>query len=268
MPATPGSWVVAEPPAPVPGLGLRDRSLIVTGAAGGIGGALVRLAIANGMRVLAVDVAADRLAALAADLGDPMSLAILADDLADVAAAGRIVAEADRRLGRVDGLVHAAAMLRRQSDITAVGPDGDIQVDVNQRATWFLARDAAEAMRRQGGGGSIVLVASAGAFTGGLGGSWVYAATKGAVVTMVRGFARTYAPDGIRVNAISPGTTNTDMLTRDLSPERLEAVKALVPLKRVAEPEEVATAALFLLSDWASYVAGVTLDVDGAWLTR
>lgn len=87
-------------------------------------------------------------------------------------------------------------------------------------------------------------------------------------MTMVRGFARTYAPYGIRVNAISPGTTNTEMLTKDLPKEQLDAVNALVPLKRIAEPEEMASVALFLLSDWASYVAGVTLDVDGAWLTR
>lgn len=79
------------------------------------------------------------------------------------------------------------------------------------RGSWFLVREVAETLRRQGHGGSIVMFASAGAFTGGLGGSWVYSSTKGTVVTMVRGFARTYAPHGIRVNAISPGTTNTEM---------------------------------------------------------
>jgi 3-oxoacyl-[acyl-carrier protein] reductase len=152
------------------------------------------------------------------------------------------------------------------TDITEA--DWDIQVDVNQRGSWFLVREVAEALRRQGNGGSIVMVASAGAFTGGLGGSWVYASTKGAVVTMVRGFARTYAPHGIRVNAISPGTTNTEMLTKDLPQERLDAINAMVPMRRIAEPAEMASVALFLLSDWASYVAGVTLDVDGAWLTR
>ena len=85
---------------------------------------------------------------------------------------------------------------------------------------------------------------------------------------MVRGFARTYAPHGIRVNAVSPGTTNTPMLTRDLPKERLDAINAMVPMGRIAEPSEMASVGLFLLSDWASYVSGVTLDVDGAWLTR
>jgi 3-oxoacyl-[acyl-carrier protein] reductase len=249
--------------------GLAGRTIIVTGAAGGIGGATVRMAVENGMNVLAVDVAGEKLGSFVA--GSPHAEAIAAHvaDLTDTAVMPEIVRAAVERFGRVDGLVHAAGILRRQMEITDITEaDWDIQVDVNQRGSWFLVREVAEALRRQGNGGSIVMVASAGAFTGGLGGSWVYASTKGAVVTMVRGFARTYAPHGIRVNAISPGTTNTEMLTKDLPQERLDAINAMVPMRRIAEPAEMASVALFLLSDWASYVAGVTLDVDGAWLTR
>lgn len=250
-------------------LGLTGRTIIVTGAAGGIGGAVVRLAVANGMNVLAVDIARERLEAGMAGVSNPAAVAVHVADLADTAAIPAIVEAAVARFGRVDGLVHAAAVLKRQMEITEITEaDWDLQVDVNQRGTWFLVREVAETLRAQGGGGSIVLFASVGAYTGGLGGSWIYAATKGAVVTMVRGFARTYAPHAIRVNAISPGTTNTEMLTKDLPPERLDAINAMVPLKRIAEPGEMASVALFLLSDWASYVAGVTLDVDGAWLTR
>ena len=250
-------------------LGLAGRSIIVTGAAGGIGSAVVRMAVDNGMNVLAVDVAADRLEVVVSEIGRPDAVAAHSADMGVTAAIPGIIEAAVKRFGRVDGLVHAAARLKRQMDINEITEaDWDAQVDVNQRGTWFLVREFAETLRGQGSGGSIVLFASVGAYTGGLGGSWVYAATKGAVVTMVRGFARTYAPNGIRVNGISPGTTNTEMLTRDLPPERLEAINAMVPLKRVAEPGEMASVALFLLSDWASYVAGVTLDVDGAWLTR
>lgn len=250
-------------------LGLAGRTIIVTGAAGGIGGATVHMAIEQGMQVLAVDVARGRLDDLAATVGRPEALATHVADLADTTAIPGIVTAATERFGTLHGLVHAAAILRRQMDINEITEaDWDAQVDVNQRGTWFLVREVAEALRQEARGGSIVMVASAGAFTGGLGGSWVYAGTKGAVVTMVRGFGRTYAPDGIRVNAISPGTTNTDMLTRDLPKERLDAINAMVPLHRIAEPSEMASVALFLLSDWASYVAGVTLDVDGAWLTR
>lgn len=249
--------------------GLAGRTIIVTGAAGGIGGATARMAVDNGMNVLAVDVAADRLHSFVADSPRAGAIAAHVADLARTDAIPGIVRAAVDRFGRIDGLVHAAAVLRRQLDISEITEtDWDAQVDVNQRGSWFLVREVAETLRRMERPGAIVMVASAGAFTGGLGGSWVYASTKGAVVSMVRGFARTYAPLGIRVNAISPGTTNTEMLTRNLPQQRLDAVKALVPLGRIAEPEEMASVALFLLSDWASYVAGVTLDVDGAWLTR
>jgi NAD(P)-dependent dehydrogenase (short-subunit alcohol dehydrogenase family) len=250
-------------------LGLAGRTIIVTGAAGGIGGATARMAVENGMNVLAVDVARDRLEAFVAGSSRPDAIAAHVTDLADTAAIPGIVQAAVDRFGRIHGLVHAAAILRRQMEITEITEaDWDVQVDVNQRGSWFLVREVAETLRGQGDGGSIVMFASAGAFTGGLGGSWVYSSTKGAVVTMVRGFARTYAPHGIRINAISPGTTNTEMLTKDLPRERLDAINAMVPMKRVAEPEEMASVALFLLSDWASYVAGVTLDVDGAMMTR
>ena len=255
--------------APAPALGLEGRVVIVTGAAGGIGGAAATLALANGMRVLAVDIVAARLASFVAASGGGDAIAAHVADLGDSAQIPGIVAAAVERFGRVDALVHAAALMVREFDIEKIDDEHwDRQYRINERGSWYLVRDVAETMRRQGGGGSIVMFASAGAFTGGLGGSWVYSATKGAIITMVRGFAKTYAPHGIRVNAISPGTTNTGMFTDGVPPERIAQINEMVPLRRVAEPSEQASAALFLVSDWASYVSGVTLDVDGAWLTR
>jgi NAD(P)-dependent dehydrogenase (short-subunit alcohol dehydrogenase family) len=255
--------------APAPALGLEGASIIVTGAAGGIGGAAAMLAARNGMKVLAVDVAAERLHAFVAAAGAGDSMAAHVADIGDSAAIPGIVRAAVDRFGRVDALIHAAALMLREFDIEQIDDDHwDRQYAVNERGTWYLVRDVAEAMRRQGGGGSIVMFAAVSAFTGGLSGSWVYSATKGAIITMVRGFAKAYAPYGIRVNAVSPGTTNTAMFTAGVPQERLDAINAMVPLRRVAEPSEAATAALFLVSDWASYVSGVTLDVDGAWLSR
>ena len=254
---------------PVPALGLEGRVVIVTGAAGGIGGATARLAVQNGMRVLAVDIAAERLGSYVAacNAGDAMVAHVA--DIADTTAIPGIVRAAVDRFGRVDALVHAAAILKRQFDIESITEaDWNAQVNVNQRGAWFLVREVAETLRRQDGGGSIVMFASPGALNGGLAGSLVYSVTKGAVMTMVRGFARTYAQHGIRVNAISPGATNTEMFSRDVPQERIDAIRALVPFGRIAEPEEMGTAALFLVSDWASYLSGVTLDVDGAMMTR
>ncbi len=160
--------------AAVPVLVLEGRTPIVTGAAGCIGGATARLAVANGMCVLAVDVVADRLAAFVAGVGAGDSIAAHVADLGDPEAIPGVVRAATDHFGRVDGLVHAAAILKRQVDFEKItAADWDVQVDINQRGRWFLVREVAETIRRQGGGGWIVMIASAGAFTGGLGGSWV-----------------------------------------------------------------------------------------------
>ena len=107
-------------------------------------------------------------------------------------------------------------------------------------------------MRAQGNGGRIVNFASQGWSTGGFGGSVVYAASKGGVVSMSRGLARTWAPDGITVNTVSPGAADTPMMREGLTEEALEAFISTVPLGRMAEPDEVASAVIFLASDHAS----------------
>lgn len=160
--------------------GLLGRTIIVTGAAGGIGGATARMAAENGMNVLAVDVARDRLDAFVAESGHPDKIAAHVADLAETTAIPGIVRAAVDRFGRIDGLVHAAAVLRRQLEIAEITEaDWDAQVDVNQRGSWFLVREVAEELRRLERSGAIVMVASAGAYTGGLGGSWATRPPRG-----------------------------------------------------------------------------------------
>lgn len=252
------------------GSGLPERRLVVTGAASGIGAAMVRAAVTAGCSVLAIDLNGDGLERTTCDARGPGRVSPHVCDLAAPNTPSDVVAACIREFDGIDGLFHAAAVLRRQYDITSVGVDDfDFQVNVNQRASWFLTRDICEHFRSAGRGGSIVLLSSLGAYTGGLGGSWVYAQTKGAVLVMVRSFARQYAADKIRVNGISPGTVDTPMFSCDLEEGQLDdIVNRLVPLKRVADPLELANAGLFLLSDYASYVTGVTLDVDGGWNCR
>ena len=144
--------------------------------------------------------------------------------------------------------------------------DWDFQVDTNLKATFFLCRAAATAMREQGDGGRIIAFTSQGWWTGGFGGSVVYCASKGGIVSMVRGLARTFGPDQITVNAVSPGQINTPMLTTDLDPELYQQLTDATPLGRVAEPEEMAGTVVFLASNHASFISGATINVSGAML--
>jgi NAD(P)-dependent dehydrogenase (short-subunit alcohol dehydrogenase family) len=158
-------------------------------------------------------------------------------------------------------------VLRRRNDLEEVTEeDWDVQLDTNLKAGFFLNRAAARIMREQGRGGRIVNFTSQGWWTGGFGGSVVYSASKGGIVSMTRGLARTFAPDGITVNAVSPGAVDTPMLRGGLSDEQLAAHVAAVPMGRMASPEELAGTVVFLASRHASYITGATINVSGGWL--
>lgn len=245
--------------------GVADQPVIVTGAAGGIGRAVAHLLADHRARLCLVDLDGDALEALRADLPYPDRHVVEPVDLRVVAAFDPLVERAERSLGGpLWGLVSVAAVLRRRAEVTEVTEaDWDAQHDVNLKASFFLARAAAEAMRRGGRGGRVVCFSSQGWWTGGFGGSVAYSASKGGVVSMVRGLARTYGPDAICVNVIAPGLVNTSMLLDDLSDDVLEQLTDATPLGRVAEPAEVATMVAFLLSEHASYVTGATLNVSG-----
>ena len=114
--------------------------------------------------------------------------------------------------------------------------------------------------------GSIVNFTSQGWWTGGFGGSVVYAASKGGVVSLTRGLARSFAADGVRVNAVSPGGVDTPMMSEGVSDEVMRGFMAQVPLGRLAEPAELAGAVLYLASSASSYVTGTVLNVSGGQL--
>jgi NAD(P)-dependent dehydrogenase (short-subunit alcohol dehydrogenase family) len=253
-------------PVPRLGEGLAERGVLVTGAAGGIGSAVAQAFAAAGARVAALDREEDAAQALAASLPGDGHVGMGAD-LADVARHDSLVATAGDAVGQLVTLAHLAAVLRRRQDIRDVDePDWDAQVDVNLKATFFLNRAFAESLRSAGRRGAIVNFSSQGWWTGGFGGSVVYNSTKGGIVTMTRGLARTYAPAGIRVNAVAPGLVDTAMLHEDLPAHVLQGLVDQVPLGRLASPEEVAPAVVFLASDHAAYITGVTLNVSGGWL--
>jgi NAD(P)-dependent dehydrogenase (short-subunit alcohol dehydrogenase family) len=248
------------------GAGLEGRGVIVTGASGGIGSAVTKAFATAGARVLALDVNQERIDAVLADCDGDGHVGLVAD-INDLDSHAGIVERAVRDLGGVYALVHTAAVLRRASNIDAVSEqDWDFQLDTNLKATFFLSRAVAAQMIDAGQGGRIILFSSQGWQTGGFGGSVVYNTSKGGIVTMSRGLARTYGPHGIAVNAIAPGQIKTSMLLTDLDPAIYERMTKDTPLGYVGEPEDVAGVAVFLASDHARYISGATLNVSGGFL--
>ena len=253
-------------PAPALGAGLSGKGVIVTGGGGAIGREVASAFAAAGARVVVTDLRRGAVRRAVRALPGEGHHGIVCD-LRDLSAHAALLAGALDRLGSVRALVHLAAVLRRRAALGQVTErDWDLQLTTNLKAGFFLCRAAAEMMAAHRERGRLVLCSSQGWWTGGFGGSVVYNAAKGAVVTMTRGLARTYAARGITVNCIAPGLVDTPMLTKDLRPSLLRALVAQVPLGRLAAPREIAGAAVFLASDHASYVTGATLNVSGGFL--
>jgi 2-hydroxycyclohexanecarboxyl-CoA dehydrogenase len=230
------------------------RIALVTGANGGIGRATTAALSAAGHEVVGLDLQPG---------DDPALTRSIALDLADAAAVERLCDS----IGRVDVLVNNAALLieRAIEDITT--DQFDRMVAVNQRGAFLLSRGLAPGMQQRGWG-RIINVSSVGARTGGVTQSAVYAMTKAAMLAMTRNFARVYGPAGVTVNAVASGLIDTPM-TRGQDarlPGFLERTAATTPLGRLAQPHEVASVIAFLASDGASFMTGVTLDVNGGWV--
>lgn len=182
-------------------------------------------------------------------------------DVSRPARCDELVAAVVARFGRVDILVNNAGIVPRLSIEEMTEAVFDRVVAVNLKSVFFLSRAAARDMapRRWG---RIVNMASTGARTGGLVNATVYSATKAGVVSMTKSFARTYAKDGILVNAVAPGSVDTRMMA-GIADEALRAVLEGVPLGRLSEPAEIARVVAFLASDACSYMTGATVDVNG-----
>ena len=248
------------------GAGLKGRRVLLTGAAGGIGRETALAFAAAGARVAAVDIDQTQADAVVASMQAGPHLA-LGYDLKPVAGHKALVERVIRDFGGLDVLVQTAAVLIRRNSVFDVSEaDWDIQHDVNLKASFFLAQAAARAMVDGGKGGRIINFTSQGWQSGGFGGSVAYAATKGGVVSMTRGLARSLAKDKITVNAVSPGAVDTAMMRSGMTDAALEATAAQIPLGYMAHPSQLAGAVLFLASDHADYITGATINVSGGWL--
>ena len=248
------------------GSGLDGKSVVVTGGSGGIGREVCLAFAAAGAHVACVDLDQARVDAVVAEMEGGPHLAI-GHDLKPVAGHATLIEKVLAEFGAIDVLVQTAAVLiRRHSVFEVTEADWDIQHDVNLKAAFFLCQSIAKVMKDQGKGGRIINFTSQGWQSGGFGGSVAYAATKGGVVSMTRGLARSLAKDRITVNAVSPGAADTAMMRSGMDEAALASTVAQIPLGYMAAPSELAGTVLFLASDHAGYITGATINVSGGWL--
>lgn len=242
--------------------------LVVTGASRGIGAATARLAATQGYAVGVnyrhSSTAADAIVA-EIQAGGSRALAV-AGDVAEEGQVAHLFETVERSLGPITGLVNNAGVLEPQARVE----DMDARrlqriLATNVTGAFLCAREAVRRMsRRHGGhGGAIVNVSSMAARLGAPNEYVDYAASKAAVDALTIGLAKEVAAEGIRVNAVRPGVIYTDIHASGGEPDRVERLKDAVPMKRGGQPEEVAQAILWLLSDDASYVTGSFVDVSG-----
>ncbi|SDJ07875.1 NAD(P)-dependent dehydrogenase, short-chain alcohol dehydrogenase family [Paraburkholderia steynii] len=236
------------------------RSILVTGASSGIGRVTVEMLCASGAQVVAAARNVGELARLAEETGcEPLVL-----DVGDEVA----IDEALASLDVFDGLVNCAgtAMLERAIDTTAASFDS--VMSVNARGAILVARHVARAMIDARRAGSIVNVSSQAALVG-LEDHLSYCASKAAMDAITRVLCVELGGYGIRVNSVNPTVTLTPMAVKAWSePSKRDPALQAIPLKRFAEPREVAEPVLFLLSDAASMITGVTLPIDGGYTAR
>jgi NAD(P)-dependent dehydrogenase (short-subunit alcohol dehydrogenase family) len=239
---------------------LAGRVALVTGAGSGIGAATARRFAEAGATVVAGDVRADAVAEVAAALGDGAVAIEL--DVADESSVVRAVEHAEA-LGGIDVLVNVAGI-----GSTTNAPETPVEVwddvlAVNARGTFLCCKHAIPPMAARGRG-AIVNVASVAGLVG-LRNRAAYCASKGAVIALTRALAVDHVGDGIRVNAVCPGTVDSPWVRRlvEEAGESLDALRARQPLGRLGTPEEIAEAVLYLAGDSAAFVTGTAFVIDG-----
>jgi 3-oxoacyl-[acyl-carrier protein] reductase len=239
---------------------LTGKTALVTGATGGIGGAIARALHKQGATVAISGRQTDKLDAIAKELGERVH--VLACDLADRAAVAKLIDEAIAKLGRLDILVNNAGLTRDNLFMVMKDDQWDEVIAVNLTSTFMLCRAAARAMlRSRPNFGRIVNISSVSGVFGNPG-QGNYAASKAGIIGMTKSLAREVAARGITANCIAPGFVTTPM-TQALNEKQTEEIAKMIPAQRFGSPEEVAAGVVYLASEEAGYITGQTLHING-----
>ncbi len=249
-------------------LGLTNKVALVTGGNRGIGLAISHHLARYGALVALVnrDVASGQQVAQALRDEHGVQAVAIGADVSDPHQIDHCVQSTLEAFGHIDILINCAGVINRDFIGNAGVEDWNWLIDINLRAPWLLARAVGPHMMARGSG-KVVMITSVHAGTG-VSKRTIYATSKGGLSQLTRTLAVEWAPHNIQVNAVGPGITRTDMIERleQDNPEAFDELLDLVPLGRVGEPEEMASAVAFLASRAADYITGQTIYVDGGWL--
>lgn len=240
---------------------LDGRIAIITGAAQGIGYAMAKAFIDEGASVLVADIDGEAAGRAAASLGDGSNAIGIPCDVSSADDIDRTIKTAIETFGRLDIFVNNAGITRDATMRKMTEEQFDQVIAVHLKGAWLGTRAAANIMRDQAEGGSIINVSSISGKVG-MVGQTNYSAAKAGIVGLTKAAAKEVGFAGVRVNAIQPGIIRTPM-TESLRADVIAAKLSEVPMGRFGEPEEVAAVALFLASDMSSYMTGTVLEIAG-----
>ena len=239
---------------------LTDKTALVTGATGGIGGAIARALHRQGATVAISGRQQDKLDKLASELGTKVH--VCPCDLGNKAQVAKLIDEATAKLGRLDILVNNAGLTKDNLFMVMKDEQWDDVIAVNLTSTFMICRAAARAMlRNKTGYGRIINISSVSGVFGNPG-QGNYAASKAGMIGMTKSLAREVANRGITANCIAPGFIKTPM-TDVLNEKQTEEISKMIPAQRFGAPEEIAAGALYLASNEGGYITGQTLHING-----
>lgn len=235
---------------------------IVTGGAKGIGRAIVAAFAGRGVASVIADIDLDAAEAAAKEVRRSGGEAVaIRADVACVDDIVRLVGETVTRYGRIDILVNNAGILSNTPYDRIAEAEWDHVLDINLKGALFASREALKPMLAQGWG-RIVFISSLAGRSGGVSVGPAYVASKAALVGLTRHLAKKVARSGITVNAVAPGTTETDII-KGFTDDEMAAINDAIPVGRLGKPEEIAETVAFLASDSAAFITGAVVDING-----